>query len=51
MRVAVVAHVEWIEFARVPRMPEPGKIVHAASGGATGRQEMRACPPSDQAIA
>ena len=28
-RVAVVGHVEWIEFARVPRMPRPGEIVHA----------------------
>jgi ribokinase len=29
-RVAVVGHVEWIEFARVPAMPEPGEIVHAS---------------------
>ena len=28
-RVAVVGHVEWIEFARVPTMPKPGEIVHA----------------------
>jgi ribokinase len=28
-RVAVVGHVEWIEFARVPRVPRPGEIVHA----------------------
>ena len=28
-RVAVVGHVEWIEFARVPHMPTPGEIVHA----------------------
>jgi len=28
-RVAVVGHVEWIEFARVPVMPKPGEIVHA----------------------
>jgi ribokinase len=28
-RVAVVGHVEWIEFARVPRVPKPGEIVHA----------------------
>ena len=38
---AVVGHVEWIEFARVPRMPAPGEIVHvteswqeAGGGGA-----------------
>ena len=29
MRVAVVGHVEWIEFARVERMPTAGQIVHA----------------------
>ena len=25
----MVGHVEWIEFARVPRVPRPGEIVHA----------------------
>jgi ribokinase len=29
MRVAVVGHVEWIEFARVERLPDPGEIIHA----------------------
>jgi ribokinase len=29
-RVAVVGHVEWVEFARVPHMPRPGEIVHAS---------------------
>ena len=29
MRVAVVGHVEWVEFARVDRVPQPGEIVHA----------------------
>ena len=29
MRVAVVGHVEWIEFAEVERVPAPGEIVHA----------------------
>ena len=29
MRVAVVGHVEWIEFARVERLPIAGEIVHA----------------------
>jgi ribokinase len=28
-RVAVVGHVEWIEFARVPHVPRPGEIVQA----------------------
>jgi ribokinase len=29
MRVAVVGHVEYVEFARVERVPQPGEIVHA----------------------
>jgi ribokinase len=29
MRVAVVGHVEWVEFARVETVPRPGEIVHA----------------------
>ncbi len=38
MRVAVVGHVEWVQFARVARVPAPGEIVHAfetweAAGG------------------
>jgi ribokinase len=41
VRVAVVGHVEWVEFLRVERVPEPGSIVTArevwgepAGGGA-----------------
>ena len=41
MRVAVVGHVEWVDFLRVERVPTPGEIVHAleawheaAGGGA-----------------
>jgi ribokinase len=30
MRTAVVGHVEWVEFARVPRVPRPGEIVNAS---------------------
>ena len=29
MRVAVVGHTEWCEFAQVPHVPKPGEIVHA----------------------
>jgi ribokinase len=29
VKVAVVGHVEWVEFARVERLPGPGEIVHA----------------------
>ena len=31
MRVAVVGHVEWIEFAPVDRVPSSGDIVHAGT--------------------
>jgi ribokinase len=41
VRCAVLGHVEWVEFARVPHVPAPGEIVHAddvwsepAGGGA-----------------
>lgn len=41
MRAAVVGHVEWVRFATVERVPDPGSIVHAreswhepAGGGA-----------------
>jgi ribokinase len=30
MRLAVVGHVEWVRFARVERLPQPGDILHAA---------------------
>jgi ribokinase len=30
MRVAVVGHVEWVEFVRVERVPRPGEIVQAS---------------------
>lgn len=29
-RVGVVGHVEWVQFARVPRVPLAGEIVHAS---------------------
>lgn len=47
MRVAVVGHVEWVEFARVERVPRAGEIVHAselwaqaAGGGAVAAAEL-----------
>ncbi len=47
MKVAVVGHVEWVEFARVDRMPESGEIVHAletweepAGGGAVAAVQL-----------
>jgi ribokinase len=46
VRCAVVGHVEWVEFARVPRVPAAGEIVHAdrvwaepgGGGGVVARQ-------------
>lgn len=47
MRCAVVGHVEWVEFARVPSVPGPGEIVHAdavweepAGGGAVVARQL-----------
>jgi ribokinase len=47
VRVAVVGHVEWVEFARVERMPGAGEIVHAldaweepAGGGAVAAVQL-----------
>jgi ribokinase len=47
MDVAVVGHVEWVEFARVDRAPAPGEIVHAletweepAGGGAVAAVQL-----------
>jgi ribokinase len=47
VRVAVVGHVEWVEFARVETVPRPGEIVHAferweepAGGGAVAAVQL-----------
>ena len=47
MRVAVVGHVEWVQFARVERLPSAGEIVHAlewwdepAGGGAVAAAQL-----------
>src|SRR3954467_1152020 len=49
MKVAVVGHVEWIEFVRLERVPLPGEIVHApepfeepAGGGAVAAAQLAA---------
>jgi ribokinase len=48
MRVAVVGHSEWCEFAEVPHVPQPGEIIHAAhtfqapaGGGAVAAVQLR----------
>jgi ribokinase len=47
MKVAVVGHVEWVEFARVDHVPRAGEIVHAletwaeaAGGGAVAAVQL-----------
>jgi ribokinase len=47
VRVAVVGHVEWVEFVRVESVPRPGEIVHAletweeaAGGGAVAAVQL-----------
>jgi ribokinase len=46
-RVAVVGHVEWVQFARLSHPPQPGEIVHArdpfeepAGGGAVAAVQL-----------
>ena len=47
MRLAVVGHIEWVQFARVERVPAPGEIVSAtevweepAGGGAVAAVQL-----------
>ena len=47
MNLAVVGHVEWVEFARVDHAPAPGEIVHVletweepAGGGAVAAVQL-----------
>jgi ribokinase len=47
VRLAVIGHVEWVQFARVPRTPPAGDIVHTteaweepAGGGAVAAVEL-----------
>ena len=47
MELAVIGHVEWVEFARVEHVPAPGEIVHAletweeaAGGGAVAAVQL-----------
>ena len=45
-RFAVVGHVEWIEFARVSHVPEPGEIIDATRVVLRGRGRARRSSPS-----
>lgn len=47
LRVAVVGHVEWVQFARVDEVPRAGEVVHArdcfaepAGGGAVAAVQL-----------
>ncbi len=33
-RIAVVGHIEWVDFLPVPRFPLPGEVIHATEGSA-----------------
>ena len=46
-KLAVVGHTEWVEFLRVPHLPQPGQILHAeallaqpAGGGAVAAVQL-----------
>lgn len=48
MRAAVVGHLEWVEFVRVPALPRVGEIAHAvdwweepAGGGPAAAEQLR----------
>ncbi len=58
LKLAVVGHVEWVQFARVPHVPPAGEVVHAsepfeepAGGGAVAAVQLarlaatRSCSP------
>jgi ribokinase len=55
LRLAVVGHVEWVEFVRVPRVPAGGEIVHgtdsfeepAGGGGVAAVQLARLAGEAD----
>lgn len=47
MRVAVIGHIEWVRFLRLPSFPRPGQILHAeacweepAGGGSVAAAEL-----------
>ncbi|HWG56092.1 MAG TPA: PfkB family carbohydrate kinase [Gaiellaceae bacterium] len=55
MRVAVIGHVEWVEFARVETMPRAGAIVHATewwsqAGGGGAVAALQLARLADEAI-
>jgi ribokinase len=55
VRVAVVGHVEWIDFAVVERVPEPGGIVTASeswgeAAGGGGVASVRLAALADEAV-
>jgi ribokinase len=48
IRVGVVGHVEWVQYARVSHVPRPGEIIHASAtfaepggGGAVAAVQLR----------
>ena len=57
IRVAVIGHVEWVEFARVDHVPAPGEIVHAtetweepAGGGAVAAVQLLRLAGPDRTV-
>jgi len=55
VKVAVVGHFEWVEFLRVPRVPEPGSIVTASEvwaepGGGGGVAAVRLARLAGEAL-
>lgn len=44
IRVAVVGHLEWIEFGRMEHVPAAGEIVHATERWEGARRRRRRYP-------
>ncbi len=56
-RVAVVGHVEWVRFARVPHVPQAGEVIHArdpfeepAGGGAVAAVQLARLAGGESAL-
>ena len=57
MKVAVVGHVEWVDFVHVERAPQTGEIIQAtgawqaaAGGGADAAVQLRKLAGSSDAL-
>jgi hypothetical protein len=53
LRLAVIGHVEWAEFLKVPRLPAPGEITHVTDRWETprwGTMSLAIAPPKNSSV-